>query len=210
MRPDPPDLPSRLEPAARLEGDTSEALVEDAAQPGLRITALRIDGSRLVRCDLGGARLRNLDVRDSELAGCSLANADLGAARLRRVHITGARLTGLVWTGGDGGDVALADCRADLAALAGTTLERVRFTSCVLTQADFQGARLRTVLFEDCDLSEADFTGTRFEGVELRGCRIDGIRGAAGLRGVAMPWEDVLGAAAVFAQACGVRILERE
>jgi uncharacterized protein YjbI with pentapeptide repeats len=116
-------------------------------------------------------------------------------------------MTGFAWTDGEGADVVIADCRADYAAFGGTSLQRVRFESCVLEQADFQGARLKTVVFEDCDLREADLSGARFDGVELRGCRLDGLRGADALRGVAMPWSDVLDAAGVFAAACGVKIL---
>jgi hypothetical protein len=46
-----------------------------------------------------------------------------------------------------------------------------------------------------------------FESVELRDCLLDGIRGAAHLRGVCMSLSDVLSSAGVFAGACGVRIL---
>ena len=209
VRIDPPDLPDVLEPATALGPEGLEAaLLEDADASGLRAAAVRIDASRLIRVVLSGARLANLDVRDSELTGCDLANADLRGAVLRRTRVSGGRLTGLTWTDGEAGDVALEDCRADLAALAGARLERVRFSSCSLAQADLQGARLKTVVFEDCDLTAADVSGCRFDGVELRGCRLEGLRGAAALRGVAMPWGDVLQSAAVFAAACGVRVLD--
>ena len=65
---------------------------------------------------------------------------------------------------------------------------------------------IEAVCFEDCDLSGADLSKGRFVEVELRGCRLDGIRGAQGLRGVTTSWDDVLAAAAVFAAACGVRV----
>jgi uncharacterized protein YjbI with pentapeptide repeats len=209
VRIDPPDLPPALEPATALGPDGLEAaLLEDADASGLVAPALRIDASCLVRVALSRARLAGLDVRDSELRGCDLANADLRGAVLRRTRVHAGRLTGLTWTDGEAADVTLEDCRADLAALAGSRLERVRFSSCSLAQADLQGARLKTVLFEDCDLTAADVSGCRFDGVELRGCRIEGLRGVEALRGVAMPWGDVLQHAAVFAGACGVRVLD--
>jgi uncharacterized protein YjbI with pentapeptide repeats len=209
MRIDPPDLPAHLEPAETLDAEAGLdcELLADASLPGLRATGLRIDASRLERVTLTGAWLPNLDTRDAELVGCDLANADLRGASLRRTRIAGGRLTGLNWSSGEGADLELDDCRADLASLAGTKLDRVRFSKCVFAQADFQGARMKVVVFEDCDLTGADLTGCRFDGVELRGCRLEGLRGADALRGVSMPWSDVLDAAALFAGACGVKVL---
>ena len=57
-------------------------------------------------------------------------------------------------------------------------------------------------------LRGADLTGVRFDGVDLVGCRLDGIRGAQSLRGVRMPWPDVLEHAGLFAVACGVQVLD--
>jgi hypothetical protein len=56
----------------------------------------------------------------------------------------------------------------------------------------------------------ADLSAARFESVELRDCRLDGIRGAAGFRGISMGWDDVLASAGTFAAACGVRVVRPE
>jgi uncharacterized protein YjbI with pentapeptide repeats len=69
-------------------------------------------------------------------------------------------------------------------------------------------ARLQSVRFEGCDLTGADFSDARFERCEVRGCMLDRIRGPASLRGVAMPWSDVVTAAATFADALGIEILD--
>jgi uncharacterized protein YjbI with pentapeptide repeats len=58
----------------------------------------------------------------------------------------------------------------------------------------------------DCDLTEADLTDARFSACEMRGCTLDGLRGAQRLRGVAMPWSDVLAAAGTFAAALGIDV----
>jgi len=58
------------------------------------------------------------------------------------------------------------------------------------------GGRLTGVLLTDADLGE----------VEIEDCRLDGIRGATGLNGVTMRWDDVVANAGVFAAACGVRM----
>jgi uncharacterized protein YjbI with pentapeptide repeats len=102
----------------------------------------------------------------------------------------------------------LSDCRVDLASFAATRLDQVIFERCLLTQADFQEATLRAVRFVDCDLTEADLAQVRFERCEMRGCTIDAIRGAERLRGVAMPWEDIVASVGTFAAALGVTILD--
>jgi uncharacterized protein YjbI with pentapeptide repeats len=145
---------------------------------------------------------------DEELADASLANVDARDGELVRVVLRRCRLTGLLLTEGKLRDVVVADSRADLASFAACTLEQVVFEDCRLEGSSFQEARLRFVRFERCDLSEADLSGTRCEHVELRGCTLDGVRGADGLHGAAMPWGDILGSAGTLAAALGIRVLD--
>jgi hypothetical protein len=49
-------------------------------------------------------------------------------------------------------------------------------------------------------------TEASFEGVAMRGCRLEGIRDAAELRGISMSWGDVVANAALLATACGIEI----
>ncbi len=42
----------------------------------------------------------------------------------------------------------------------------------------------------------------------MSGCTLDGLRGVDRLRGVAMPWNDIVGAAGTFAAELGVRLLD--
>ena len=62
--------------------------------------------------------------------------------------------------------------------------------------------------FEGCDLSGADISGARLERCSMRRCTLEGLRGVDRLRGVAMPWDDILAAAGVFAGELGVQLLE--
>lgn len=147
-------------------------------------------------------------VTDARVKGADLANSDAPELSLRRVELSGVRLTGAHWTRGSIGDAVFSDCRIDLASFAGTTFERTTFRDCVLSQADFRDALFRSVRFDHCDLSEAELGGLRIDGCELRGCTLDGVRGAASLRGAAMPWSDVVNSAGTLADALGIRILE--
>jgi uncharacterized protein YjbI with pentapeptide repeats len=216
IAPDAPRLPTDLEPAsvdaAAIEsGDEwSRLVVADAELRDLAIPGLRFEESRLDRVDLSGSRLAHISLSDVELDGCNLSNVDARGGSLWRVRLARARLTGLSWTEGLVREAVLVDCRIDLSSFAATRLEQVVFERCLLMQADFQEARLRSVRFVDCDLSEADLSAARFDRCELRGCTIDGIRGAERLRGVAMPWEDILASAGTFAAAVGVTVLADE
>jgi uncharacterized protein YjbI with pentapeptide repeats len=66
------------------------------------------------------------------------------------------------------------------------------------------------VRFDRCDLTEADFTGAQFTRCEMRGCTIDGAKGIEALRGVAMPYADVIAAAATLAAALGITVISDE
>jgi uncharacterized protein YjbI with pentapeptide repeats len=58
------------------------------------------------------------------------------------------------------------------------------------------------------NLTGANLSGAGFERSELRGCELDGLRGAERLRGVRMPWPDVVAASAVLAAAIGIEIVD--
>jgi uncharacterized protein YjbI with pentapeptide repeats len=45
-------------------------------------------------------------------------------------------------------------------------------------EADFYSADLTGAVFRDCDLSRVDISHAKLAGVDLRGCRLDGMRGA--------------------------------
>lgn len=185
----------------RLDDDVPEL-------DGLEDPAL--EQARLVDTDLAGAKLKGLRLLDVAIERGNLANLIAPECSLRRVTVTGARMTGVQWTRGSITDVVFRDCRIDLATFAGTTLERVVFEGCMLAQAVFREALLRSVRFDHCDLTEADLTGLRIDRCELRSCTLDGLAGAERLRGAAMPWGDLVGHAAVFAAALGIRVLDED
>ena len=164
--------------------------------------------ARLADVDASGTKVAGLRLVDVVVDRGNLANLVAPEPSLTRVVFTGTRLTGAQWTRGRIIDAVFRDCRIDLATFAGTTFERVMFDGCLLAQADFGGALLRSVGFDHCDLTEADLSEVRIDGCELRACTLDGIVGAERLRGAAMLWADVVGHAALLANALGIRVLE--
>ena len=132
--------------------------------------------------------MRGLEARRTELRTCRLTGAQLAEANLS--------------------DVAFDDCRLDLVNLRFSKLERVVFRDCVMSECDFEEASLKDVLFERCRLQESTFSSAALQRVELRGCDLRGLRGVDALRGVRMPWNDVLENAPLFALAVGIEILD--
>jgi uncharacterized protein YjbI with pentapeptide repeats len=214
IAPEPPRIPDDLEPAAvdaaAVEsGDEWQRVrLTDVDAPELAVPGLRFEEGRMERVDLSSGRLAHLALSDVELDGCNLANADVRGGSAWRARIVRSRLTGLSWTEGMVRDTVLSDCRVDLSSFAATRFDQVVFERCLLMQADFQEASLRAVRFVDCDLTELDLSQASFARCELRGCTIDGMRAAERLRGVAMPWEDIVASAGTFAAAIGVTVID--
>jgi len=104
----------------------------------------------------------------------------------------------------------LSECRVDFGGFRHAKLARVVFRDCRLEDADFAGARLIDVTFERCELHRASFANCRIERVELRGCSLAELVGVESLRGVRMPWNDILENAPLFAQGLGIQVLPDE
>jgi uncharacterized protein YjbI with pentapeptide repeats len=75
-----------------------------------------------------------------------------------------------------------------------------------LAEASFMDARLESVAFLDCRLDGADFRGAQVTACAVRGASLDGVLGVESLRGLRMPWPDVLASAGALAAALGIAI----
>ena len=212
VKPDAPDLPAELTPVpsdAGLAGLAVEgALLERLDFSGAAATEICLDGCRLAQVDLTGAAVGAALLRDIVVAGGSWANLRSDKMRLRRVAFRGVRMTGATLSGASLEDVSFSDCRIDLAAFRSAGLTRVRFDGCRLDEVDFTGAKLASVQFSDCVLARALWAEATLSRCEMRGTDISGAANPERLRGVRMPWTDVLASAAVLAEAVGVEIVE--
>jgi uncharacterized protein YjbI with pentapeptide repeats len=203
--------PITLSPGDAADGESWEEVeLVDTSLPGIDARALGFMSVRFVATDLSGAKLANLFLSECELNRCDLSNVAAHAGSMRRVTCSGGRLTGMRWTSGEIRDSAFRDCRADLASFERTGVSRVVFEDCNLRDADFRAARMESVAFRRCDLSGADISGARLKDCSMERCTIEGLSGVDRLRGVAMPWPDILAAAGVFAGEIGVRLLEED
>src|SRR6202044_3278594 len=102
------------------------------------------------------------------------------------------RLVGFGLTGGTVQDLRVVDSSLALGSFAYSKLRDVVFERVDLAEASFMQAQLETVAFIDCKLAGSDFRGVKMKGCTIRGTSLDGILGVDCLRGVSMPWGDVL------------------
>ncbi len=77
-----------------------------------------------------------------------------------------------------------------------------------MEEADFYGAAFSSCMFDDCVLTRSSWSDATFERSEMRGVDLAGAGNPECLRGVRMPWADVVNAAAELAAAVGIEIVD--
>ena len=160
----------------------------DAVVPSGRLHDLELREVRLAAADLSGRVASGLTLRDVEIRDGDWSTLRADQASLTRVEASGLRGTGVE--------------------LGASALRDVAFVECRLDEADFYGATLTSVLFEHTRLVGATFEEASFDGSELRGCELEGLRGVERLRGVRMPWPDVVQLAGLLAAAAGIELVD--
>jgi uncharacterized protein YjbI with pentapeptide repeats len=212
IAPSPPDLPDDLagfERPARLVGAELELMVlERADLANEDATRLQLLESLLVNVDLAGAKLEHALLRDVRVTEGTWANVRATGITLRRVELERVRLTGAEFSGSVLDDVTFIGCRLDLASFRNATLSSVRFHGCRMEEADYQDAVLASCVFVDCILTRSAWSNATFERSEMRGVDLAGAGNPECLRGVRMPWADVVNAAAELAAAVGIEIVD--
>jgi uncharacterized protein YjbI with pentapeptide repeats len=211
---DPPDLPEltrRALATTLTDGDlvVEQLLAEGQTSEPVRARRIRVTESELRGIAIEADNAPGLQFSDVVLRGCDLSNIDGREGSLRRVEIHESRLVGFGLAAGTIQDLRVIDSTLALASLAFSRLYNVVFDHVDLTEASFMEARLESVAFIDCKLAGADFRGATQKGCAIRGTPLDGILGTNWLKGVVMPWADVLASAPTLAAALGI-IVEQD
>jgi uncharacterized protein YjbI with pentapeptide repeats len=186
----------------------SERLVAGNNWSGRDAVGLRLTECRLDNVALDETELRRASIRDVVVAGGSWANVGAGEAFLKRVEFRNTRLTGISFANATIEDVVFSDCRLDLSSFRFAKLASVQFDGCLLAESDFYEAAVKGAVFASCSLAEASLAGVTFDDTELRGCDLTAIGNAERLRGVRMPWADIVQSADVLAAGLGIEIAE--
>lgn len=203
-----PDLPELEEVSLPDEAgaiDLSGALV---AGDGRAIAAsrVRVRESELRAVVLEAGTVPGLTLADVIMRDCGISNVDGREGRLTRVEVHRSQLVGFSLSRGDVRDLRVVDSSLQLASFASATLRNVVFERVNLAEASFMHARLESVAFVDCRLDGADFRHVKLTGCGVRGASLEGMLGVESLRGLRMPWPDVLASAGALAAALGIEV----
>jgi uncharacterized protein YjbI with pentapeptide repeats len=181
----------------RIELDVADRV---AAVP-IQISEAEVRGLSVAAGPSPGMRLT-----DAVFRRCDLSNVDAREGSLNRVEFTGSKLIGFSVASGRAWDLRVTDCTMSLASFAFAGLRDVVFERVNLRETTFVEARLDGVQFVDCQLEGADFRRARLKHCAIRGSALDGVVGIESLKGVTMPWSDVVASAAALAHAVGIEV----
>lgn len=184
----------------------SEALVEHHGRDALTTRRIRVQESELHGLSLGEGTATEFLLRDARLQGCDLSNIRVRRGEIRRTELMDSRLVGFSISEGEVEDLRVVGGTMMLASLAHSTLRHVVFENVNLREASFLETRLTSVSFEGCDLTGADFRGARLKECTIRGTSLDAVLGVESLRGLSMPWPDLVGSVQALAAALGIAV----
>lgn len=207
-----PPLISQLDPCELPDGGEldelvlSEALVERHGRDALSTHRVRVQESELRGLTLGEGTVTQLVLSDARLLGCDLSNIRARSGAIRRVELSDSRLVGFSLGEGRVEDLRVAGGTMMLCSFAHSALRRVTFERVNLREASFLETQLASVSFDGCDLTGADFRGARLKQCTIRGSSLDGVLGVEALRGLTMPWTDLVGSVAALAAALGIGV----
>ena len=207
---DPPDLPD-LEPQPLTLDDAGAlsldgALVETPSPDTVRAARVVIKESELRGVAFQAPSASALELRDVRLSGCDLSNVEAPEPSIWRVDVSDSRMLGFRAAGGDVRDLRVTNSSLVLATFAFAQLRNVIFDRVDLSEASFMDARLEHVEFIDCRLAGADFRGATLRTSAIRGSSLDGVLGIDSLRGVRMPWSDIVASVAALAAGLGIQV----
>ncbi|HWI21403.1 MAG TPA: pentapeptide repeat-containing protein [Baekduia sp.] len=197
--------PATAAPELELVECRATALEDQAP---LDVKSLDIAECELHGIDFAPGHLSHVDIYNSRLTKCDLSNLTTRRGSLRRVEISESRMLGLGFGACDADDLRVQGGTLMLASFEQARLQRVVFDGVNLRETTFREAQLDGVAFLGCDLSGADFRGARLRNCVLRGSSLDEIVGVDSLRGLAMPWPDLIASTATLAAALGIAVEE--
>jgi uncharacterized protein YjbI with pentapeptide repeats len=180
------DLARSFAEHARIVGTELRGVVLTAAN----LHRCTLTDVRLVECELSGAMFTESQWLRVEIVNCRMSGAVVSQSRLRHVRFLEDKL--------DGADFRI------------VTAERVVFDQCAMADADFYDARLQSVDFDRCDLRRAHMSGVVARDLRLHGSQLEGLRGAASLRGASITFDQVLPLALGLFNEVGIKVTDDE
>lgn len=209
--PDAPDLPPRFDdPPAALEPHERVECVRVRAQWDVaeRVDGAEVRESVLADLDLSGRVLAGFGARDVRFERCDLSGTVLDSASLQRVEFVGCRMMGTVLSGASLSDVQITECRADLANFRMAKARYLLVERTSLREGEFYRADFEHSSLLDCELTGANFADASLTAVDLHGCGLEQLRGAASLGGAAISADQIVPLAASLLADTGITVTD--
>lgn len=193
----PPRLPKHL-PLTTLPGLDSQEIYAQIAVSQADYSSAAVDRVVFEQVTLRSVlflqtRLGHVRIQDSRLEKCDFSGVTCENARIHRVEWNGCRLLGSNLLDGIFEDALFHECSAEKVVFAWASFKRTRFEGCNLQGAVFTGADLSGVIFEHCDLTGADFCNAKLKGTDFRTALLNGLRvGAQDFAGAIIAPEQAL------------------
>lgn len=201
-----PDLPAHLEPAAlRAHADLIGALIE-AASGDIDAAGAHLSESALRNIDAGTfdlARSRFADVEIEQLRAVTVAAHE---SRWQNVRMNGGRIATLDLSRGSLSAVEIRGVRIDYLTLAGSEVSDLLLVDCIIGSLDAPQSTLKRVAFEGCRVTDVDNRGWRAEHVDLRGLEAVHYLDMPALRGTTLSERQTTSLGRDFAIAAGVDV----
>ena len=151
------------------------AYIEDQLFESIDFTTERLlgteyDNCRFVNCNFNNVSLVGFKLIECSFTDCNLSMVKMDAATLRDVTFKGCKILGMHFESCDQFifSVTLHDCNLSFCSFYKMKMKKMKFSNCILHEADFTETDLSAGIFDNCDLAGAKFENTILEKTDFR------------------------------------------
>ncbi len=175
-----------------------------SSMPTAKRVGVRVADARQPGTDFGRARLVDVELVRCDLSGCDFSESHVAAGAARRLPVVGDRAAA-----GEAPRASVRRLQARRRQLPPGAAATVQLRGSLLGRRGVHGGDARRRRRSTAATSPGSTSRRRgVREVDLRGARLDGLRGAGSLSGATIGVDQLFGLAPALAQAIGLRIAE--
>lgn len=127
--------------------------------------------------DFTGCDLSSIYFEECEFYNCDFSNSKFSKYTLKKDKFSNCKLVGINLNESTLTDVLFEDSVLRYGDFSMTTMNRVKFLRCDLTESSFfEMKSWKSLIMDECILKSVDFSYTSLKGLDLRTCDIEGSR----------------------------------
>lgn len=184
----------------------AEVTIEAVDLSDLSLKQLKLTESLISKCNFSQTKIDKFDILECTFKGCDFTATKFINASWHVALIEATRCSGLQMTDGSIKNVKFINSKLELVNFRFSRLENVVFEDCILDDADFNDAKLKNVEFNNCTIKKISFKGARMLNVDLSSSEIEGIGGAASLKGATISYDQLMQLGPLLAAEAGIKI----